>query len=172
MKEIEGKVKFLAIGIPSETTWYKIENNNLPKVISNTLALGYLFFRFGGKNSEFYNQEKFYSLSKYRTATIVGKLSEITEKQAAEFVRMLNSGYADYSHPVYARADYTNEWTYNTAKESLISLLKTNDVWIKEWCKKESFVYEHQMASKGSGALAALKTKENAPDDLLLIKIS
>jgi len=59
---------------------------------------------------------------------ILGKLSELTDKDCEEFVEALNSVYLDYLNPDYAKADYTNEWGCNSTKESFISLLQSEGV--------------------------------------------
>lgn len=110
MKEIQGKIKFVAIPLING-------------------MIGYLPLRY----------EK------------IGLLSEITEKQATEFVECVWSMYRNYQ-----LGDLIP-----TAKESLISLLKANNIWIKKWYAED---YEHL-------PIMRKKLCDSAPDDLLLIKL-
>lgn len=80
-------------------------------------------------------------------------LSETTEEQAAEFVEGCEDGFGNYENAQL-------KW-FDTAKESLISLLKANDVWIKDW-KVEN--------NKGM-TIREENEYEQLPDDLLLIKL-
>ena len=84
-------------------------------------------------------------------------LSDITEEQATDFVEYYNSErvYRNYTGLL------DEAWDCKTAKESLISLLKANDVWIKEW-KVEN--------NKGM-TIWEENEYEQLPDDLLLIKL-
>ena len=91
-------------------------------------------------------------------------LSDITEEQAAEFVE---KGDIRFTMPFQKE-----EWFYkdyetgfvnliSSAKESLISLLKANNIWIKEWCINSNIKFTQKEA----------KMWETTPDDLLLIKL-
>lgn len=92
---------------------------------------------------------------------MVGKLSEITEEQASELVDWVdeNEHYVDYlDHGI---SDIT-------AKESLVSLLKANDSWIKDWCNYKDFdkyIAKMQYFSDG------IDFQNDAPDDFLIIKL-
>lgn len=89
-------------------------------------------------------------------------LSEITEKQAAEFVEGFDQYWADYCSKSFN--------LLRTPKESLISLLKANDVRIKEWKQKPFRRWENEY---GIYEVTDKDTIEydNTPDDLLLIKL-
>ena len=82
-------------------------------------------------------------------------LSEITEEQAAKFVEYYKTEgvYRNYI------GSLDEAWDCATAQESLISLLKANDVWIKEWLHDE-----YDMESYRQKLLTL-------PDNLLLIKL-
>lgn len=89
-------------------------------------------------------------------------LSEITEEQAAEFIEEYGWMYRGYNGE-------HSPFPYKTAKESLISLLKANDVWIKEWCNYKDFdvkSFDDEMDMHDQ-----IQYQDNCPDDLLLIKL-
>lgn len=80
-------------------------------------------------------------------------LSKITEKQAAEFVAP-KTIWKDKEFRVVPV-------TTISPKESLISLLKANDVCIKDWCVQPN----------ASFTLKEDDLYDKLPDDLLLIKL-
>ena len=126
MKEIIGKIKFGVVGIPSDVTWFSLTDNFMGEFINKSLNLkGGKFLQYGTKESVYYSPETFYCVEKYSNPILVGKLSEITEEQAAEVVDGCEDGFGNYLNAQL-------KW-FDTAKESLVSLLKANDVWIKEW---------------------------------------
>ena len=135
MKEIQGKIKFGVIPMN------KKEENNRFLVLDN---------------------DSYNSLSKDQLKNSY-YLSLITEEQAAEFAEIDNKLDDEYFGDVYGFVNYfssQNNWhPLSTAKESLISSLKANDVWIKEWLHDEYDVESYRQK------LLSL------PDDLLLIKL-
>lgn len=119
-------------------------------------------------------------------------LSNITEEQAAEFVESILGETKINDVPIRTYKEYgktisrlypfrlsgdlspklldelwdnggrkTTKFFHSSAKESLISLLKANDIWIKKWYAEE---YEHLPIMRKNLC-------DNAPDDLLLIKL-
>ena len=105
------------------------------------------------------------------------RLSEITEEQAADFVEYyyINGDYKQFMDYVDGGFDYTNP------KQSLISLLKANDIWIKEWAdapiKPElGFYCEGETAwesydNRLEDYYNEMEDYNKLPDDLLLIRL-
>jgi len=102
---------------------------------------------------------------------IICELSSITEEQAAEFVGEIDflELYRDYL------AEKNNGLGYliTSAKESLISLLKANDVWIKEWSKEPSRMTTNALSDKNKDRVLSIRQKIylELPDDLLIVKL-
>jgi hypothetical protein len=147
MKEIQGKIKLLVIPISNQFKMARITSTNKLRIKDGINWIGVC------------------NVGKY--STIIGKLSDITEEQAAEFVdkfimdRHENSESIEYEN-------YLNKIdTCISTKESLISLLKANDIWIKEW-KEQPKLWGEPRDCKYAGE----KEEYNKlPDDLLLIKL-
>lgn len=152
MKEIQGRIKFLVIPITLDYDFARI-------TAKNTLRIKF------GENWK-------YICDVLPTSHIIGKLSEITEEQAAEFVEEDQKLDDEYFGDICGYVNYCssqNNWhPLETAKESLISLLKANNVWIKEW-KEESKIYPIVLSTQ------LIRNQylehEDLPDDLLLIKL-
>ena len=108
--------------------------------------------------------EDFMSISEEKMVDSV-IFSEITEEQAAEFIEGYGTenGWRNY----LVESQYY-EALKNTAKESLISLLKANDIWIKEWIYiPDGNCWSMSNADYMDRADRMIR-KDNAPDDLLL----
>lgn len=92
------------------------------------------------------------------------RLSLITEEQASEFVD-------SYTVSKARRTGLTQYGSYRMSnKESLISLLKENDVWIKEWCYYKDF--DVKSFDDEMDMYDQIQYQDNCPDDLLLIKLT
>lgn len=158
MKEIQGKVKFMVIPIPNSITWARLDDNDLGGLISSKLGLGKKFLQYGTKSAYMYSPEHFYSLQNYKNPILIGKLSEITEEQAAELVNL-----------AWAQNEVIR---YKTAKESLVSLLKANGCCIKDWVEKPEGKFIDLESDKVDWIVGRAKINyKNTPDDYLLIKL-
>lgn len=156
MKTIKGKIEFVGIPIPKDASNERIYME------------GTVFVDTPEKRAIICG-----NVSEFGDCAILCKLSEITEEQAAEFVesgRFVDSGDFGLGNCTYYR-DYPNGLEDScefSAKESLISLLKANDCWIKEW-KEEPKLWGEPRDCK----YAEEKEEYNKlPDDLLLIKLT
>ena len=131
MKEIQTKSgKILCDEIPEDTTWWKITENNLGGFITETLGLNQQFLKYGKssimfgkevKNIVYYNPDSFH-LPEGRWK-IVGKLSELTDKDCEEFVErdpIDPKGFANYIY-------YKEAWL-RSIKKSFISLLQSEGI--------------------------------------------
>lgn len=134
MKEIQGKIKLGVIEIKSGYELARITSKNTLRVK--------------------FSEEWKHICNVSPTSDIISKLSSITEEQAAEFVE---------SDLDWIATDHNGnpELIFKTAKESLISLLKANDVWIKEWCMQPNASFTSEESD----------LYDKLPDDLLLIKL-
>ena len=141
MKEIQTKSgKILCVEVPEDITWWELIENNTEDFITNALSLGKWFLQYGKSSTIFgkkvndivyYNPENFYCCQHYKEASIVGKLSELTDKDCEEFVeKHPNIAYRDYTASTLSKAinEWTVNWNKNSAKESFISLLESEGV--------------------------------------------
>lgn len=99
------------------------------------------------------------------------RLSEITEQQASELVdvSMFYMGFfKNYTIPESRhRSDQCK-----TAKDSLISLLKANDCWIKEWKEKPTGKFvDIQNDTVDWGVGKKRIDYNNTPDDWLVVRL-
>lgn len=154
MKEIQGKIKFGVIELPEYFEMARISNKNELRI-----KIGCAWRHIASVSP---------------TAHIIGKLSQITEEQAAEFVRMMTfeSDIIGGDQDCYENYLEDDCW-YDTAKESLISLLKANDVWIKEWKEKPTGKFIDTYTDTVDWNVGRARIDYNKlPDDLLLIKLT
>ena len=134
MKEIQGKIKFGVIPVNTDVKIIDYGKTNLLR---------------SAEDVDFIANKV--TIEQIKTAVY---LSEITEEQAAEFVECdLDWMATDHNGKP--------EPIFNTAKESLISLLKANDVYIKEWCMQPNASFTSEESD----------LYDKLPDDLLLIKL-
>jgi len=102
-------------------------------------------------------------------------LSEIKENEACLFVDGNNGGMSDtmWLDCLSSEDDFAR-FTKQTAKESLVSLLKANDCWIKEWKEKPNINDFKSIPFCESGECKAyydeLNEYNKTPDDFLIIK--
>jgi len=134
----------LVVEVPEDTTWWKIDNNDMGKFITETLNLNEQFLLYGKHskifgedipNQVYYNPNNFYlPEGKWE---ILGKLSEITNKDCEEFVeKHPNIAYRDYMASTLSKAvnGWTANWSIQSAKQSFISLLQSENIDTnKEW---------------------------------------
>lgn len=123
MKPItNGKKPFLIISIEKDAFDFNIEQGRKQKVLSMSLKRPMAKFGF----SEFK-----VSLRTNKKLTLLGKLSELTEEQAAELVIKLDVSFGALFFDYISLA-----YIYTNSKESLKFLLQSNDCWLKEWIEK------------------------------------
>jgi hypothetical protein len=146
MKQIKTKSgEILIVEVPEDTTWWSIIENKLGDFTTKELDLPQQFLQYGkssiifGKqvnNQVYYNPNSFY-LPKGKWK-IVGKLSELTDKDCEEFVEW--DDCSDDFDPNILKICYKNyigngefedsleNWNISTAKESFISLLQSEGI--------------------------------------------
>ena len=148
MKEIQGKIKFLSM---------PCFNHEIYGRQCHRFAL---------------SEQEGDEISKIRTKENSFYLSEITEEQASGFVwEMDDIGFYEYLPPHMIKPASINwQFRLKTAKESLISLLKANDVWIKEWREKPKYE-DYNRHCYYAEFIADKEAYNKLPDDLLLIKL-
>lgn len=108
--------------------------------------------------------EDFMSLSEEQTIDMV-LLSDITEEQASEFVNTVSfDGVSEEGVPYVRGLSF---------KESLVHLLKENDVWIKEWSSEPKRITTNALSEKNKDRVLKIRERlySNLPDDLLIIKL-
>jgi hypothetical protein len=142
MKEIQTKSgKILIVEVPKDTTWWELIENNLGDFISKELSLGKKFLQFGKGNSTYYSPDKFYCVQNYKNPIILGKLSELTDKDCEElsvaYISNFNIPNVYFNFKDYDLNDL-NEllecnsvnviFPFESAKESFISLLQSEGV--------------------------------------------
>ena len=133
MKEIQTKSgKILCVEIPEDVTWWESIENILGSFLTKVLDLPQYFLQYGKVNEKgysqvYYNSDNFY-LPKGKW-NIIGKLSELTDKDCEEFVELLPSNmYKNYKWPE-DKVRLTGIQPINaTAKESFISLLESEGI--------------------------------------------
>jgi hypothetical protein len=168
MKEIQGKVKMIAIPVP-------IDAGNIVLIHGGTRV------------AYFEPNYKRFDIPKNQY-NIVGKFSELTEDQFRELVETIfleiapspsndMSGGFDIQYVDYEnRGEYAG-WNgdagcYKKAKDSFISLLKSNDCLIKEWAIEPNPIDfdVFGLFDAADRFDEAVKKFENTPEDYLILK--
>lgn len=168
MKEIKGKIKMVLVP--------------LPKDVEDVLLI-----HGGTRVAYFMPNYKRFNLPK-GNFTIVGKFSELTEEKFAELVDTIfvehapspsndMSGgydiqYVDYINPGEFAGWNGDAGCYRKAKDSFISLLKSNYCHLKEWAEEPNPV-DFDIFGLFDAAdrfEEAVKQYENAPEDYLILK--
>lgn len=103
-------------------------------------------------------------------------LNSIKENEASLFVdEMEGIGFMRYTPDGQIEPASLN-WKFGlkTAKESLVSLFKANDCWIKEWKKKPEamLIYEMQRFECTADEMWRCREWKELPDDFLIIKLN
>jgi len=149
MKEIEGKVKLLIVPIPKEADDFRI--------IHGLTRLAYFFPK--------YNRVDI-PKGKFR---IVGKLSKITDEECMDLVE----GYGEHNgwRNYLVESQYT-EYLKKSPKESFISLLKSNKLFIKEGDNEPKM--NHWGASMDDYIQFSTDKEEydKMPEDFLIMRIN
>lgn len=149
MKEIDGKVKLLIVPIPKEADDFRI--------IHGLTRLAYFFPEYKRVDIP---------KGKFR---IVGKLSKLTEEQCNDLVE----GYGPHNgwHNYLASSQYM-ELLKKTAYDSFISLLKSNNLFIKEWVSEPKM--NHWGASMDDYIQFSSDKEEynKTPEDFLIMRIN
>lgn len=153
MKQItNGKKPFLAVPVPKDAKcWQKRKRIFIQK----NLAGGDII-----------------NLEEYDKVELLGKLSELTEEQAAELVEEKSVGNGLKWFKFYLSNN--PDMACITAQESLKSLLQSNDCWLKEWIglpklsdDKTRVAYDGQMKAYDS----QYEDYNKASEDFLIILI-
>ena len=134
MKEIQTKSgKILCVEIPEDVTWWESIENILGSFLTKVLDLPQYFLQYGKVNEKgysqvYYNSDNFY-LPKGKW-NIIGKLSELTDKDCEEFVDKLTFMGTGLSNAEEMYKFYlpTVSFPIISAKESFISLLESEGV--------------------------------------------
>lgn len=151
MKEIQGKVKMLIIPIPKG-------------------AGDIMIIHDGTRVAYFEPNYKRFDIPKNK-CTIVGKLSDITEDQCLDLVEgfgVLN-GWRNY----LAGSQYF-EMLKKTPKGSLKTLLKYNDLYIKEWIEEPNPIDfdVFGLFDAADRFDEAIKEYEKTPEDYLILRVT
>lgn len=150
MTQIEGKIKMILIPLPK--------------------GVGDVFVIHGGTRVAYFEPNyKRFNIPK-KEYTIVAKFSEITEEQCQNLVEGFGplNGWRNY----LAESQY-QEILQNTAKESLETLIMSNNCYLKDWMlepnPKDFDVFGIFDAADRFDE--AMKDYENAPEDFLILKV-
>jgi hypothetical protein len=150
MIEIKGKTKIILIPLPKDADEFKIIHH-------------------GTRVAYFQPTYKRFDIPKNK-CTIIGKLSEITEEQCYDLVEGfgLSNGWRNY----LVESQYM-ECLTKTAKESLETLIVSNDVYLKEWRLEPNpkEFYSLGMFDAIDKFDEAIKDYEKAPEDFLILTV-
>lgn len=94
---------------------------------------------------------------------ILGKLSKLSEVECRELVELCKDeeGYCNY--------EYMEDWGgFLSAKESLKSLLKSENIYIKDWL---NFVHSGKYEAIDESWNQYIKDKEKLPEDYIILKL-